>query len=292
MIRPWLKAHTASDLQPADATYAPFARSVAREKPVWITGPSSRRPYRPHQGHALTGQLTLGPGPRRHRRRAGLLYPRRTFIGRFYADGKRPVPQRHMAGESGRPRWTPLACLGGATFFYHRARLAAGVAAVSDRSAGRCSKQKWFYQAMSLVGEHSAARCAFVILFESSMIPFTVVIAGTSLGRRRRPFHPLGIGATRSSQGWWKTAMRCSGPRALSRATQAAGATPRQIVTGPAARSMPGIIARRAVTRDYACVLYRHVRLEIGGGGLGDLAVRYGYQRYSRMSWSLPLCCC
>lgn len=137
-------------------------------------------------------------------------------------------------------------------------------------------EQKWFYQAMSLV-VNILRSVPFVILL-IVMIPFTVVIAGTSLGVAGA-IPPLVIGATPFFARLVETALR-EVDRGIIEATQAAGATPRQIVTSALLpEALPGIIAAVTVTA-ITLVSYTAMSGLIGGGGLGDLAVRYGYQRY------------
>jgi D-methionine transport system permease protein len=68
--------------------------------------------------------------------------------------------------------------------------------------------------------------------------------------------------------------------RGIIEATQAMGATTRQIITKallPEAK--PGIIAAITVTA-IALVGYTAMAGVVGAGGLGDLAIRYGYQRF------------
>src|SRR5690606_14094923 len=63
-------------------------------------------------------------------------------------------------------------------------------------------------------------------------------------------------------------------------ATQSMGASTRQIITRallPEAR--PGIIAAVTVIA-ITLVSYTAMAGVVGGGGLGDLAIRYGYQRF------------
>jgi D-methionine transport system permease protein len=60
----------------------------------------------------------------------------------------------------------------------------------------------------------------------------------------------------------------------------ARGASTRQIVTGALLpEALPGIIAAVTVTA-IALVSYTALSGVVGGGGLGDLAIRYGYQRF------------
>ena len=68
--------------------------------------------------------------------------------------------------------------------------------------------------------------------------------------------------------------------RGIIEATQSMGATTRQIITRallPEAR--PGIIAAVTVIA-ITLVSYTAMAGVVGGGGLGDLAIRYGYQRF------------
>ncbi|MCY1272126.1 Methionine import system permease protein MetP [compost metagenome] len=117
----------------------------------------------------------------------------------------------------------------------------------------------------------------FVILL-ILMIPFTELIAGTSLGVAGA-IPPLVVGATPFFARLVETALR-EVDRGIIEATQAMGASTRQIIFAallPEAR--PGIIAAVTVTA-ITLVSYTAMSGLIGGGGLGDLAVRYGYQRY------------
>jgi len=117
----------------------------------------------------------------------------------------------------------------------------------------------------------------FVILL-IVMIPFTVFITGTSLGVAGA-IPPLVIGATPFFARLVETALR-EVDRGIVEAAQAMGANTRQIVFGallPEAR--PGILAGATVTA-ITLVSYAAMSGVIGGGGLGDLAIRFGYQRF------------
>jgi D-methionine transport system permease protein len=117
----------------------------------------------------------------------------------------------------------------------------------------------------------------FVILL-IVMIPFTVLIAGTSLGVAGA-IPPLVVGATPFFARLVETALR-EVDRGIIEAAQAMGADTKQIVFGallPEAR--PGILAGVTVTA-ITLVSYAAMSGVIGGGGLGDLAIRFGYQRF------------
>lgn len=117
----------------------------------------------------------------------------------------------------------------------------------------------------------------FVILL-ILMLPLTELIVGTSLGALGA-IPPLVVGATPLFARLTETALR-EVDRGILEAMQAMGAGTRQIVVRallPEAR--PGLIAAFTVTA-ITLVSYTAMSGLIGGGGLGDLAVRYGYQRY------------
>ncbi|UVE17891.1 ABC transporter permease [Pseudomonas sp. LS44] len=137
-------------------------------------------------------------------------------------------------------------------------------------------EHKGLYRVLSLV-TNVLRSLPFIILL-IVMIPLTVLITGTSLGVAGA-IPPLVIGATPFFARLVETALR-EVDRGIIEATQAMGATTRQIILNallPEAR--PGIIAAITVTA-ITLVSYTAMTGLIGGGGLGDLAVRYGYQRY------------
>ena len=130
---------------------------------------------------------------------------------------------------------------------------------------------KGLYALLSLV-VNILRSLPFIILL-IVMIPFTVLITGTSLGVGGA-IPPLVVGATPFFARLVETALR-EVDRGIIEATQAMGATTRQIITNallPAAR--PGIFT--AIT----LVSYTAMAGVVGAGGLGDLAIRFGYQRF------------
>ncbi len=117
----------------------------------------------------------------------------------------------------------------------------------------------------------------FIILL-IVMIPFTVLITGTSLGVAGA-IPPLVVGATPFFGRLVETALR-EVDRGIIEATQAMGATTKQIILNallPEAR--PGIYAAITVTA-ITLVSYTAMAGVVGAGGLGDLAIRFGYQRF------------
>jgi len=117
----------------------------------------------------------------------------------------------------------------------------------------------------------------FIILL-IVMIPLTVMLVGTSLGVAGA-IPPLVVGAApfyaRLVEGSLKEV-----DRTTIEATQAMGATTRQIVTGALIpEALPGLIAGATVTA-VALVSFTAMAGVVGAGGLGDLAIRFGYQRF------------
>ena len=137
-------------------------------------------------------------------------------------------------------------------------------------------EQSVLYGALSLV-VNILRSVPFVILL-ILMIPFTELLVGTSLGVAGA-IPPLVVGATPFFGRLVETALR-EVERGIIEATQAMGASTWQIITRALLpEAMPGLLAATTVT-SITLVSYTAMSGLIGGGGLGDLAVRYGYQRY------------
>ena len=137
-------------------------------------------------------------------------------------------------------------------------------------------EQRALYAVLSLV-VNVLRSVPFVILL-ILMIPLTVLITGTSLGVAGA-IPPLVVGATPFFARLVETALR-EVDRGIIEATQAMGASTLQIIfRALLPEALPGIWAAMTVTA-ITLVSYTAMSGLIGGGGLGDLAVRYGYQRY------------
>jgi D-methionine transport system permease protein len=137
-------------------------------------------------------------------------------------------------------------------------------------------EQKALYGVISLL-VNLLRSVPFVILL-ILMIPLTVFITGTSLGVAGA-IPPLVVGATPFFARLVETALR-EVDRGIIEATQAMGASTRQMIFNALLpEALPGIFAAITVTA-ITLVSYTAMSGLIGGGGLGDLAVRYGYQRY------------
>ncbi|KXE26249.1 metal ABC transporter permease [Pseudomonas aeruginosa] len=137
-------------------------------------------------------------------------------------------------------------------------------------------EQKAVYTLLSLV-VNILRSLPFIILL-IVMIPLTVLITGTSLGVAGA-IPPLVVGATPFFARLVETALR-EVDKGIIEATQAMGASTRQIIWNallPEAR--PSIIAAITVTA-ITLVSYTAMAGVVGAGGLGDLAIRFGYQRF------------
>ncbi|AQR61778.1 metal ABC transporter permease [Brevundimonas sp. LM2] len=117
----------------------------------------------------------------------------------------------------------------------------------------------------------------FIILL-IVMLPVTVILVGTSLGVAGA-IPPLVVGAAPFYARLVETALR-EVDKGVVEATQAMGGSTFQIVTRALLpEAMPGIIAGATVTA-IALVSYTAMAGVVGAGGLGDLAIRFGYQRF------------
>jgi len=117
----------------------------------------------------------------------------------------------------------------------------------------------------------------FVILL-ILMIPLTVLITGTSLGVAGA-IPPLVVGAAPFFARLVETALR-EVDKGVIEASFAMGAKRRQVVLGALLpEALPGLVAAGTVTA-VALVSYTAMAGVVGAGGLGDLAIRFGYQRF------------
>ncbi|MFG1749820.1 methionine ABC transporter permease [Streptosporangium sandarakinum] len=117
----------------------------------------------------------------------------------------------------------------------------------------------------------------FIILM-IAVIPLTRVIVGTTIGTTASVV-PLTLGAAPFFARLVETALREVGDDKVQ-AAQAMGAS-RTTIVGKVLlpEAMPGLVAGLTVTV-VALISYSAMAGAIGGGGLGDLAIRYGYQRF------------
>lgn len=143
-------------------------------------------------------------------------------------------------------------------------------------SRGQLLENRAFYSFASIVV--NILRSVPFIILMILLIPVTKAIVGTSLGVLGA-IPPLVIGAAPFFARLVETSLR-EVDRGVIEAAQSMGASNWQIVWSvllPEARS--GLIAAITITT-VTLVSYTAMSGVIGGGGLGDLAIRYGYQRF------------
>lgn len=117
----------------------------------------------------------------------------------------------------------------------------------------------------------------FIILLVA-IIPFTRLVVGTSIGTPAAMV-PLTVAAVPFVARLSETALR-EVDRGLIEAALAMGATPGQIVWKVLLpEAFPGLVAGLTITV-VALVGYSAMAGAVGGGGLGDIGIRYGYQRF------------
>lgn len=117
----------------------------------------------------------------------------------------------------------------------------------------------------------------FIILMVA-IIPFTRLIVGTSIGTNAAVV-PLSVAAIPFVGRVVESALR-EIDRGIVEAALSMGATPFEIIRKVLLpEALPGIIAGLTLTL-INLIGYSAMAGAIGGGGLGDIAIRYGYQRF------------
>ncbi|HZB61570.1 MAG TPA: methionine ABC transporter permease [Microvirga sp.] len=124
----------------------------------------------------------------------------------------------------------------------------------------------------------NATRSTPFIILVVAIIPFTRLIAGTSIGTNAA-IVPLTVAATPFIARLIEGAIR-EVDQGLIEAARAFGASPLQIVRKVLIpEALPGIVL--GLTLAIVSLLgFSAMVGAVGGGGLGDLGIRYGYQRF------------
>lgn len=124
----------------------------------------------------------------------------------------------------------------------------------------------------------NAVRSTPFIILLVAIIPFTRLITGSSIGTAAAVV-PLTIAAAPFVARLVEAALR-EVDHGLVEAAQAMGATTSQIVWKVLLpEALPGIVGGLTITF-VSLTGYSAMAGAIGGGGLGDLGIRYGYQRF------------
>ena len=124
----------------------------------------------------------------------------------------------------------------------------------------------------------NAIRSIPFIILMVAITPFTRFLVGTSIGTVAA-IVPLSVAAIPFLARLIESALK-EIPFGVIEAAQAMGASSQQIVQKVLLReALPGMV--RAVTLTLITLVgYSAMAGAIGGGGLGDLGIRYGYQRF------------
>ena len=168
-----------------------------------------------------------------------------------------------------------LQMLGGSLFFTVVIGLPIGLALYLTLPGGLYGSRR-VYSVLSFA-VNVLRSLPFIILL-IVMIPFTLLLTGTSIGVPGA-IPPLVVGVAPFFGRLVENVLR-EIDREQIEAAQTLGATTWQIIARVILpEALPGIVGASTVT-SVALVSYTAMSGVIGGGGLGDLAVRYGYQRF------------
>ncbi len=127
-------------------------------------------------------------------------------------------------------------------------------------------------------GVINATRSTPFIIFLVAVIPLTRFVTGSSIGTAAA-IVPLTLAAAPFLARLVESALR-EVEHGLVEAAQAMGASTRQIIFKVLLpEAAPGIVAAVTVTL-VSLTGYSAMAGAVGGGGLGDLGIRYGYQRF------------
>lgn len=143
-------------------------------------------------------------------------------------------------------------------------------------SKNQMAENKWLYRALGNITNLMRA-FPFVIL-TIVLIPFTRLLVGSSIG-------PVAASFALSIAGAFYFARLVEQnlrdvPRGIIEAAQSMGATPTTIITKVLLNECRSSLILSITTLVISLLAYSAAAGMIGGGGLGDLAIRYGYNRY------------
>jgi D-methionine transport system permease protein len=141
---------------------------------------------------------------------------------------------------------------------------------------GHIFEKLWLYQTLAIIVNMTRS-IPFIILM-IAVIPFTRLLVGTSIGTNAA-IVPLSLSAMPFIARVVESAL-LEVSRGLIEAATAMGATPWQIIRKVLLpEAFPSIINGLTLTI-ISLIGYSAMAGAVGGGGLGDLAIRYGYQRF------------
>lgn len=161
------------------------------------------------------------------------------------------------------------------TLFAYIIGLPLGVLLVTSNKDG-IAPIPWLYRILDFVV--NVLRSVPFLILLVAVTPITRLIAGTSIGSTAT-IVPLVIAAFPYVARMVESSLKEVSP-GLIEAAQSMGATPMQIVTKVLVpEAVPSLIVGAAIS--ITTILgYSAMAGMVGGGGLGDIALRYGYYRY------------
>ncbi|WP_207791826.1 methionine ABC transporter permease [Siccirubricoccus phaeus] len=141
---------------------------------------------------------------------------------------------------------------------------------------GGLSPLPWLHRPLGILV--NAVRSTPFIILMVAIIPFTRLVAGTSIGTAAA-IVPLALAATAFLARLFENALR-EVDGGVVEAARAMGASRMQIVWKVLVpEALPGLIAAVTVAL-VSLVGFSAMAGAVGGGGLGDLGIRFGYQRF------------
>lgn len=150
-----------------------------------------------------------------------------------------------------------------------------GVVLVST-SRGHILQNLWLNRLLGYIA--NATRSTPFIILMVAIIPLTRVLAGTSIGTNAA-IVPLSIAAIPFVGRVVESALK-EVDYGLIEAAQAMGASPFQIIRRVLLPEAMSSIVLGLTLAIISLIGYSAMAGAIGGGGLGDLAIRFGYQRF------------
>lgn len=147
---------------------------------------------------------------------------------------------------------------------------------------GHILEKRWLYNFLGLV--INATRSIPFPIFIVFIIPFTRFLVGTAIGPSGVVV-PLTLAAIVFMARLTETSL-LEVPFGVIEAAQSCGATKWQVIWRVLlTEARPGLIMAITITI-ITLISYSAMAGSVGGGGLGDLAIRYGYNRYqSDIMW-------
>ncbi|MFS8524150.1 MAG: methionine ABC transporter permease [Limnochordales bacterium] len=171
--------------------------------------------------------------------------------------------------------WETLYMVAGSVFFGHLFGIPLGVLVVVT-SPGHILPNRLVHRVAGVI-VNIGRSIPFIILMVA-IIPFTRWVVGTSIGTTAA-IVPLSVAAVPYVARLVETALH-EVDMGVIEAAQSMGATPWQVIYKVLLpESLPSLVLGVTITT-ISLVSYSAMAGAIGAGGLGDLAIRFGYQRF------------